>query len=95
MFLQVGDKGGHGFDRKAEVRIFVMFGSCRGTADHVQVTLADAEPGMAAVVKGLGDGIEANHLLVKPGAGLQVCHIEGDVVEVGFGLGLALRRVSK
>jgi hypothetical protein len=47
----------------------------------------DAEPGMAAIVKGLGNGIEPHHLLVKLGAGFQINYIAGDVVQAGFILG--------
>lgn len=42
---------------------------------------ADAEPGVAAIVEGVRDFLEAQHSGVEIGAGFQVAHAEGGVVE--------------
>lgn len=88
MLLQPADETGHGGHRKAEVHVFVVHARCSSAADDMEVALADAEPGMAAIVKGFGDGIETNDITVKSGAFLQVNHVEGNMVELGFGLGI-------
>jgi len=49
---------------------------------------ANAEPGVAAIVEGFGNGVKTNNVLVELGGGIEVDDIEGNVVEGGFGEGL-------
>jgi hypothetical protein len=56
-----------------------------GAFNQVKVAFgADGKPGVPPVVKGFGDGIEADDFAVKSGAFLQIAHIKGKVVENGF-----------
>jgi hypothetical protein len=58
----------HGSDTEAEMRVFVVrdFGGSAGN-NMKMAKGADAEPGMAAIMEGLGNGIETDHLLIKMG----------------------------
>ena len=65
--------------------VFIMGGRFVSATDHVQVTLgAYTKPGMLAIAERLGNGIQPHDIAVKPGAGLQVNNINGDMVEAWF-----------
>ncbi len=72
----------HFTGRKAEVGIFFSFGWCCPAGNQVEMCIfANAEPGMAAIVKRFGDGIQTNNITVKDGAGFEVGNIQGYVVD--------------
>lgn len=66
----------HFSGREAEMGIFFCFRRISPAGNQVEMGIfTDAEPGMAAIVKGFGDGIEANYLLIKGGAGSEVGNV--------------------
>ena len=68
---------------EAEMGLFIGDGfSGFAVFDQVQVGLfTDGKPGMPAVLKGVGDGWEADDIAVKSHAGGQVGYRQGDVVD--------------
>ena len=55
------------------MRVFIVGGGSFGAGDDMEVALfAHAEPGMAAVVEGFGDGVEADNVLVEVGTYFKV-----------------------
>lgn len=77
---------GHGRYCEAKVAVFVVRGGLCGAGDEVQVAFgAYAEPGMFAIVKGFGYGVETDDGMVEGGAGFQVYHVLGDMVKCGPG----------
>ena len=95
VFLQVDNELIDGSHREAEMSIFFMTEHVGRAADHVQMAFGpDAEPGMPAVVKRLGNSIEPDDIAVELRTFFQVHHIDGDMIESGhrFGLSMAKRR---
>ena len=87
VLFQGFNKVGNGSYGKAEVVMFVRTCLGGGPFDQVQVGFwADTEPGMFAIVEGFGDGVKSDDLLIKSGAGFQVDHMVGDMVDNGLGL---------
>jgi hypothetical protein len=85
IFFQYTYKVGHGACGKAEMAVFGVRGSFRGALDYMQVAFgANAEPGMFTIMKGFGNGIEPDNMLVKMGAGFQVHHPDSNMIEGGF-----------
>lgn len=88
VLLQAGHKIRYGRHGKAEVGVFIVLRLLGGAGDDMQVRFrSDEEPGMTPVVKGLGDGVQANDISIEVGAYFQVYHVEGNVVYARGGLG--------
>lgn len=86
VLLEYGYELVHRRYAEAEVGVFIVGsgGLCAG--NNMEVALFTyTEPGMAAIVKRFGNGIEADDMLVKMGAGLEVGNVDGDVVEGSAG----------
>lgn len=78
--------------------VFIVRDGVGGAADQVEMALgADAEPGMAAVMKGFGDGIKADDIAVERGAHFEINDVYGDMIESGhrFLLGAAGQQESE
>lgn len=93
VLFKVSDKIVDGRNAETKVGVLVVrrFGSSAG--NNMQVAgCAEAKPGMAAIVKRLGNGIETDHLLIEMGADLQVHYVQGDVVYARFILGAGLQK---
>jgi hypothetical protein len=45
------------------------------------------KPGVATIMKGFGDGIQANYIAIKVGGALQVLNIKGNMVKAGARFG--------
>lgn len=73
ILFQSFDELVYGRDAEAEVCVFVVGGGSFGAGDDMEVALfAHAEPGMAAVVEGFGDGVEADDVCVEVGGDFEV-----------------------
>jgi hypothetical protein len=58
-----------GSHTEAEMRVFVVRDLGGSAGNNMQMAKgADAEPGMAAIMEGFGNGIETDHLLIKMSA---------------------------
>lgn len=86
VFPEPGGEVVYGGNGKAEVMVLWVLLFCLGALDEVEMGLgADAEPGVFAIVEGFGYGVEADDVHIEIGAGLEVYHVERDVVDAGFG----------
>lgn len=86
VLLEYGDELIYRRHAETEVRVFIMSCGRNCAGNDVEVSLFSyVEPGMAAVVEGFRNGVEADDMLVKMGAGLEVGNVDGDVVEGSAG----------
>jgi hypothetical protein len=70
VFFEVGYIIVYGRNAKTKVGVLIMRGFGAGAGNYMQMALnAYAKPGMAAIMKRLGNGIEADNPLIKGGAG--------------------------
>lgn len=75
--------------------IFVVWDGVSSTADDVQLAFgADVEPGVVAIMKGFGDGVEADDIAVEAGTFFEVDNVNGDVVELGHGFSLSVAELG-
>jgi hypothetical protein len=65
--------------------VLVVVGFLSGTRDDVEMAFgADAEPGVTAIVKWLGDAIETDDSVIKIGTDFQIDYIIGDMIELSY-----------
>jgi hypothetical protein len=85
IFFEVGDEIVNGRYAEAKVGVFVVPGFGSGARNNMKVAMgAKAEPGMVAIVKRFGNGIEAYDMLVEMGACFKVGYIQGNVIKDWF-----------
>lgn len=79
--------------------VFVVGSGLGSSADNMELAFgADAEPGVAAVMKRLRDGIEPDHLLIETGTFFEVYDVDGDMVKLRhklFLLGIGVAEAGK
>lgn len=95
VFIQAGDKLIYRGNGEAEVGIFIMRHCFSGSADDVQMTFRpDAEPGMAAIMKGFGNGVETNYIAIETRTFFEVHYINGNVIKSGHRFGLSVAKLG-
>jgi hypothetical protein len=83
VFVEAFNEIVDGLDGEAEVGVFIMSGGLGGSADDVELAFgADAEPGMAAIMKRLGNCVKTDYLLIETRTFFEVDDVEGDVIEL-------------